>query len=315
MTGAAFSPSPLAPLAGDQANALRRLVEAGQRAGAQVHSPAALTIAVASGKGGVGKTNLCVNLAAIFAQSGLRVTLLDGDLGLANADVLCNVVARRHLGHVVEGRCTLEEVGVEAPGGFKLIPGAGGVAALADLPERDLRTILSSLGRIERATDVLLIDCGAGAGRTVMSFLSAADASLIVTTPEPTALTDAYALIKLFHNEGGLAATADIALAINMATSPEDGRKAHTRINSVAERFLGRSAPLAGVIPWDPHVGAAVRARSPFVLAHPACAASRALRDVARAMRPLTPPARDARAPSGLARRLLARILGATGAG
>ncbi len=315
MTGAAFSPSPLPPLAGDQANALRRLVEAGQRAHAASPAPAALTIAVASGKGGVGKTNLCVNLAAIFAKDGLRVTLLDGDLGLANADVLCNVVARRHLGHVVEGRCALEDVGVDTPGGFRLIPGAGGVSSLTDLPERDLRTLLSSLGRLERAADVLLIDCGAGAGRTVMSFLAAADASLIVTTPEPTALADAYALIKLFHNEGGASTPSDIAVAINMANSPEDGRRAHTRINAVAERFLGRSAPLAGVIPWDPHVGAAVRARAPFVLAHPSCPAAKALRDVARAMRPATPSARDPRLSSGLARRLLARILGATGAG
>ncbi len=316
MSGAALSPRARAPLPGDQAHALRRLVEAAARSAPSVSASSAggaLTIAVASGKGGVGKSNLCVNLATVFASDGLRVTLVDGDLGLANADVLCNVVARRHLGHVVEGRCTLEEVGVDAPGGFRLIPGAGGVAMLADLPERDLRALLSSLGRLERASDVLLIDCGAGAGRAVLSFLTAADASLIVTTPEPTALADAYALIKVLQTEAY--GHSDLAIAMNMATSAEDGKRAHARLNGVAERFLGRSTPLAGVIPWDQHVGAAVRARSPFVLAHPGCPASRAVRELARALRPTHPQTGATGVSSGLARRLLARILGATGAG
>lgn len=321
MTGAAASPRARAPLPVDQADALRRLVEASARHNAQQGralagaggSGGAMTIAVASGKGGVGKSNVCVNLAAALARRALRVTLVDGDLGLANADVLCNVVARRHLGHVVEGRCALEEVGIDTPGGFRLIPGAGGVAALADLPERDLRALLSSLGRLERASDVLLIDCGAGAGRAVLSFLSATDASLIVTTPEPTALADAYALIKLLHAEGH--ASLDLAVAINMAASPDDGRRAHARLNQVAERFLGRSTPLAGIIPWDQHVGAAVRARHPFVLAHPSCPASRAIVDLAATLVPAKPPVQGANASSGLARRLLARILGTTGAG
>lgn len=274
----------------DQASSLRRLM-ASLEATAPRAEPArrsrveptdvparrvARAIAVASGKGGVGKTNLCVNLAIAMAHRGARVTLLDADLGLANADVLCGVRVHGHLGHVLSGSRTLDEIAIDAPGGFRLLPGAAGVASLAEVSDASIETLLERVGEIDECGDVLLIDCGAGIGRAVLSFLAAADRRVIVATPEPTAITDAYALIKVAIG-GGVANSArlprvdaeGLGLVINMAADEAEAHATHRRIAGVCERFLGIRPGLLGWAPRDEAVGAAVRSRTPFVLGAP----------------------------------------------
>src|SRR3954471_2803638 len=183
----------------DQAASLRTMM--GQRAGANV-------IAVTSGKGGVGKSNVAVNLAIKFAAAGKNVVLLDADLGLANADVLCNIDLPCNLSHVIARKKELREVMVRAPGGFHLIGGASGLARMADLTDFDRQRLVDALGELEQQCDIILIDTGAGISPNVLSFTRAADHVLVVTTPEPTAITDAYAVVKVLHRDAAALATA-----------------------------------------------------------------------------------------------------------
>ena len=179
-----------------------------------------------------------------MAQRGARVTLLDADLGLANADVLCGVRVHGHLGHVLAGSRTLDEIAIDAPGGFRLLPGAAGVASLAEVSDASIETLLERVGEIDESGDVLLIDCGAGIGRAVLSFLAAADRRVIVATPEPTAVTDACAhqgRDRRGRGEQRAASRVDpdgLGLVVNMATDERE-RTRRTRIAGVCERFLG----------------------------------------------------------------------------
>src|SRR5436190_10220979 len=205
----------------DQAASLRTMM--GQRASANV-------IAVTSGKGGVGKSNVAVNLAIKLASAGKHVVLLDADLGLANADVLCNVDLPHNLSHVIARKKELGEVMIEAPGGFRLIGGASGLARMADLTDFDRQRLVAALGALEQQTDIILIDTGAGISPNVLAFTRAADHVLVVTTPEPTAITDAYAVVKVVSRDGG---DRRISLLVNQTRSPQEGRIVHERIAKV----------------------------------------------------------------------------------
>src|SRR5687767_7129518 len=169
----------------DQATQLRSLVQ---------HRRRANVIAVTSGKGGVGKSNVAVNLAVTLSAAGKRVVLLDADLGLANADVLCNIDLPHNLSHVIARKKQLHQVMVNAPGGFSLIGGASGLARMADLADADRQRIIDALAELEEKADVILIDTGAGISPSVLAFNRAADHVLVVRMPEPTAFTDAYAV-------------------------------------------------------------------------------------------------------------------------
>ena len=241
----------------------------------------ARAIAISSGKGGVGKTNLAVNLAAAFAARGQRVVLLDADLGLANADVLCGLTPRATLEDVVSGERTLEEVMMMAPGGFRLVPGASGVSRLADMGQMQRRNVLDQLLALERTTDVLIVDTGAGIGANSMAFAAAAHSILVTATPEPTAIADAYGAIKTLVARG---CRDGLNLVVNMAASEEEGRAVHARIDRVARAFLSTPIRYAGSIPLDPTVPAAVRRRTPVTVAAPEAAASLAIRQLARVL-------------------------------
>lgn len=280
------------PRASDQATALRELMR-------PVASPPSLsvrppqrrvrlakTIAVTSGKGGVGKSNLAVNLAAAIAAR--RATcLLDADLGLANADLLCGVSPGATLEDVVQGRRRLADVMTLAPGGFRLLPGASGVASVANLAPAARRELVIQLAGLERSFDVLLVDTGAGIGANAMAFTLAADSALVVVTPEPTSITDAYGAIKT------IAAKVErprIRVAVNMASGEAEGGEVFRRLDRVARHFLSLPLELAGVVPHDEAVREAVRKRVPFLVHAPDAPASRAVRAIAdRLLGEITP--------------------------
>ncbi len=251
---------------GDQADRLRELVR--QTDGT------ARTIAVTSGKGGVGKTNVAVNLAICLAARGQRVVLFDADFGLANADLLLNVEARFNLSHVLAGARQIHEILTPAPGGIDLVPGASGIGRLADLTEFDRSRLLAMLDRLEREADVLILDCGGGIARSVTALAGAADLVLAVTAPEPTALADAYASIKVM---AGRASPAAIAVVVNLASDREQARAACRRLAGVASKFLHLRLADYGYILRDEHVGQAVCQRVPVVLRYPRCPASSCL--------------------------------------
>ncbi len=233
--------------------------------------PRATVIAITSGKGGVGKSNVAVNLAIKLSAAGKDVVLLDADLGLANADVLCNITLPSNLSHVISGRKQLSEVMVKAPGDFRLIGGASGLARMADLNELERNHLIEALGELERQADTILIDTGAGISPNVLAFARCADHVLVVTTPEPTAITDAYAVIKVLSRDGQ---ERRVSLLVNQARGPLEGRQVHERIARVAKQFLSVSVLDGGWLPSDEQVSQAVRRRMPFVLGAPRCAAS-----------------------------------------
>ncbi len=275
----------------DQATRLRKLIAtAPNGATAQSESPDPLQpdrtgplpplVAFASGKGGVGKTNICLSVAACLAQRGIRVTVVDGDLGMANADVLCSVRARGHLGHVIAGTKSIEDITLRAPGGFDLIPGGSGIARLADLTPHERHLLLRALNRIQSQSELLLVDCGAGIGPKVQMFMDAADLAIIVTTPEPTAITDAYSLVKcVIARRDRLPDPkpdpADMAVLVNMAFDEREAVAIQARIASVAQRFLGTDLASAGFVRRDRAVFNAVRSREPYAVHDPKSLATR----------------------------------------
>lgn len=286
------------PRASDQATALRELMRPDVVASTlsvrppQVRVRLAKTIAITSGKGGVGKSNLAVNLAAAIAARR-STCLLDADLGLANADLLCGVSPGATLEDVVQGRRRLADVMTVAPGGFRLLPGASGVASVANLAPSARRELVIQLAGLERSFDVLLVDTGAGIGANAMAFTLAADSALVVVTPEPTSITDAYGAIKT------IAAKVErprIRVAVNMAADAAEGEEVFRRLDRVARHFLSLPLELAGVVPLDAAVRDAVRKRVPFLVASPDAPASRAVRAIADRL--LGEPDRDEQAGS-----------------
>lgn len=269
-------------VADDQATRLRALM-------GQPTSPAARrarVLTVSSGKGGVGKTNACVNLAIAMTQLGWRTTLLDADLGMANADVLCGLSPTRRLEQFVgvsdrgpAVSAALSELAIDAPGGFRLIPGTVGVAKMAELAPHQRSRLLGALDELEQDAELLIVDTGAGLGREVLSFIDAADLSLIIATPEPTSIADAYALIKCSLSSGP--ERPRVALVVNQVSSKKEAESVHARISTVCDRFLGYRLPLMGWVLQDAQVGMAVRRRKPVILDDPRCQASRDVRRLA----------------------------------
>jgi flagellar biosynthesis protein FlhG len=249
----------------DQAEKLRRIMG---------KSDTARTIAVASGKGGVGKSNIALNLAVLLSAAGNRVALVDADMGLANLDVLLDVDVRGNLSHVIAGTRTLEEILVELPAGVQFVPGASGLAQVASLSEFQRACLIEQLSALEAENDIIVIDCGAGIGRDVMHFASGADTLLAVTAPEPTAVTDAYAMIKVLARQQY---NGTISLVVNLAADRAEARSTYQRISEVAGQFLGVTVLDGGHVLIDPKVREAVRKRQPLVLGYPRCPASRCI--------------------------------------
>lgn len=263
----------------DQATRLREMAAAYRSSAVRTPERRTRAIAVTSGKGGVGKTNLSVNLAHAFMAAGKDVLLLDADLGLANADILLGTVPPYHLGHLLRGERGICDLIHRTPSGLKLIAGGSGVADLANLPAHRLQDFVQALGQLDGQADYLFVDTGAGLSNTVLEFVLASDQVVVVTTPEPTSLADAYATIKtLAQRLPGV----EIKLVVNQAERLEEAAFAAERIVTTARNFLGLTVEHLGTVPRDPNVWQAVRRQTPFLLGYPDSAASRAVTGMAR---------------------------------
>lgn len=260
----------------DQATRLREMAAAYRSQAVPTPAPIRRTraIAVTSGKGGVGKTNISINVAHALLTAGKDVLLMDADLGLANADILLGTVPPYHLGHLLRGEREIRELVHRTPTGLKLIAGGSGVVELANLPDRQLQRFLKAMGQLEGQADYLIVDTGAGLSNTVLEFVLAADQVLVVTTPEPTSLADGYATIKTLAQR---LPTVDVKLVVNQAERVEEATAAAERIVTTARNFLGLTVEHLGTVPRDPLVWQAVRHQTPFLVGYPAAPASRAV--------------------------------------
>ncbi len=273
----------------DQASNLRALVQSSAPTGAVAASTSGGTriIAIASGKGGVGKTNLSVNLGLTFAQAGKRVWLLDGDMGLANVNVVMGLRPRYTLGHVLAGQKALSEIMITGPCGLQIIPGASGLTDLANLPSTVPERLLRELTTIEEQADVLIIDSAAGIGANVLPFLRAAQEALIITTPEPTAITDAYALIKALSCARPIP---QVKLVVNWVRNEKDANLTARKMAGLIHKFLDLEITLLGSLPEDKHLMYAVRKQVPALLAYPGSPYANRVRDLGWKLDGSAPP-------------------------
>lgn len=265
---------------GDQAATLRGMV--GQR------PQFAKVLTFASGKGGVGKSNIIINTAIAMAGMDLRILLLDMDLGLANIDILLGLTPHYNLTHVMSKQKTLTDIILPGPNDVMFIPGASGVSRLANLKDDEREFLIDSFSTLETKADLLMIDTGAGISENVLQFALASQALIVVTTPEPTARMDAYALIKTTHrmSSGRL----PCYVIVNEVESPREAEQVFASLNSVCEKHLSYSPHYLGHVPCDPVIPKAVKQRRPFVLSYPTSGAARSIGKIANTMQRLFLP-------------------------
>ena len=235
-------------------------------------------IAITGGKGGTGKTTIAVNLATALAQSGKRVLLFDGDLGLANVDVLLGLTPRCTIEQVLRGERQLEEILVKTPGGVEVIPGGSGVARLAALGAPEHAALIRACSALPQAFDAMIVDTAPGLAESVLHFTQAAHEALIVLRDEPASLTDAYAVIKVLSRDFGLQR---FRILVNMLRGNEQGAGVFRRLQRVADRYLDVQLDYVGDVPEDACVAKAVRAQRSVIEAYPGSPASRAFKKLA----------------------------------
>ncbi len=227
-----------------------------------------------SGKGGVGKTNVAANVAIAARGLGKRVLLVDGDLGLANVDVLLGLAPARNLGDLIDGECGLEDVVVEGPRGIHVVPAASARSDLAARRPADLAALLLPLFASAPDYDLIVLDIATGIGPSAVTLAASCDRAVLVTTPEPTSLADAYATLKVLRHE---APDVAVEVLVNDVEGELEAHDTHRRLTLLAQRFLDTSPPLLGHLPSDRRVVRAVRRQMAFVEAFPLAPASRSL--------------------------------------
>ncbi|HET6456299.1 MAG TPA: MinD/ParA family protein [Armatimonadota bacterium] len=236
-------------------------------------------IAVTSGKGGVGKTMLTVNLALLIAEMGKRVLIVDADLGLANVDVMMGLPSGRHVGHLMLADFSADDVAGKGPHGIRVVSGGSGLQELADISGEDRQLLIKKLSAYYRQFDYVLLDTSPGIGSDVVDFLSHADEVLVVTTPEPTSLRDTYASLKTLVAE---TPAAEPKVIVNMAVSKEQAKQAMAVVNEVSTRFLGRAFKNWHHIESDPLVVRTIQDRRPLVVSFPRSPAAACMRRLAK---------------------------------
>jgi flagellar biosynthesis protein FlhG len=264
-------PVPLGPLARPEENRLTR-----QRGG----NP--LVLSISSGKGGVGKTNIVANLGLALARQGKRILVLDADLGLANIDIILGLTPRFTLEHFLSGSKKLKDILVTGPAGLLILPASSGVPELVDLDETQKICLLSEMDQLSQSIDWLLIDTGAGISNNVLYFNLAAQESIIIVTPEPTSITDAYALIKILANRHQ---KKNFLILVNAVAGEGEAKEVYRKISLVADRFLNSvSLDYLGFIPFDKHVPAAVKKQQALLEIFPQSPAGKSLLDLSRSL-------------------------------
>lgn len=258
----------------DQAQRLRELLDSPSS------ETSARIIAVSSGKGGVGKTNFTVNLAIALAKLGKRVTIIDADLGLANVDVLLGIITKANLLNVINGDMEAKDIVEQGPHGINIVSGGSGIAELANVDEEILDRLISALAYFNSISDYILFDTGAGIGKSVLSFVASAGELIVLMNPDPTSLTDAYALIKNIES----ASEKSIKLVINRAESSEEARDAFDKVAQTVHRFLGIEVHNLGYILEDHNLKKAVKKQTPVLVAYPRSLASKAIENIAMAL-------------------------------
>ncbi|WP_317931700.1 MinD/ParA family protein [Halioxenophilus sp. WMMB6] len=236
-------------------------------------------VAVTGGKGGVGKSNLSVNISIALAEMQRRVVLLDADLGLANCDVLLGIKSTRNLADVLSGACDLRDVLVDGPGGIKVVPASSGVQQMTQLNAQQHAALINAFSSLDQQLDVLVIDTAAGISDTVVSFVTASHEVVVVVCDEPSSITDAYALIKLLSTEYHQTRFRVVA---NMTRTLTEGQNLFNKLQMVCDRFLDVTLQYIGQIPFDENVRKAVQKQTPLLTYAPRSRAAQAIRSIAQ---------------------------------
>jgi len=267
----------------DQANKLREIVNKVNndniKTSLETLKTSAKVITVTSGKGGVGKTNFTVNLAITLSKLGYRVVVIDADLGLANIDVVLGMMPKYSLVDVIKNGKNVLDVLSTGPNKVKFISGGSGVEELTRLTQLELENFVRNIALLDKIADVILIDTGAGISENVIRFVMAADDVVVITTPEPTATTDAYALIKAI---GARNKDKSVRLVINRTETAIEAQTAMQKLSSVAKKFLQIKLQFLGYVSNDVLVSKAVKQQKPFTLLYPDCSASKNLLEIAK---------------------------------
>jgi len=253
----------------DQASGLRKMKN---------NNKAVKVIAVTGGKGGVGKTNVSLNMAIAMAQQGQKVLVLDADLGLANCDVMLGLRVERNLSHVLSGECDLEDILVEGPYGVKIVPATSGSQNMVELTPSEHAGLIRAFGELDSHYDVLVVDTAAGISDMVLSFSRASQDVLVVVCDEPTSITDAYALIKVLSREHGVY---KFKIVANMVRSLKEGQELFAKLSKVTDRFLDVSLELVATVPFDENIRKAIRKQKTIVDVFPKSPASIAFKALA----------------------------------
>jgi flagellar biosynthesis protein FlhG len=263
----------------DQAERLRRIVQSNIK---QADPTAARVITVTSGKGGVGKTNTAVNLAIQFQKAGKRVVILDADFGMANIEVMFGAIPKYNLTDMVHKGMSLKSIVAEGPMGIGFISGGSGVAELVDLGKDQLQYLIQRLRELDEMADIILIDTGAGIGNTVVEFLTASSEIVVVTTPEPTSITDSYSLLKtLDRTPGFLEKKAKVYFLANRVGSENEGKALFQNLSVVVNKFLSLQLEYLGMVPQDEAIVRAVMQQSPVSIKAPGSRSSKAFEGLA----------------------------------
>ncbi|MDR1929353.1 MAG: MinD/ParA family protein [Treponema sp.] len=235
-------------------------------------------ITVTSGKGGVGKTNVAVNMALAYARMGKKVTVMDADLGLANVNVMLNMIPKFNLYHVIRKQKTMKEIMVDTEYGISIVAGASGFSKIANLDDSERQYFISELETLSQA-DIIIIDTSAGISSNVLDFVAAADDTVIITTPEPTAITDAYGIIKVIASEIN-SLNMGLKLVVNRVKNAAEARKVADRMINITGQFLNLNVDYLGFIFEDSSVAQAVQRQKPFMVMDPRCRASQCVQHI-----------------------------------